>query len=383
MRETQNIVSIAHKASNTVKTMHKLSVHLVVYNSEKYLPYCLEALHNQSFKDFSVLIIDNCSSDETIAIIEDFLKNPMHKFLEERTTIIKNAKNIGFASAHNQAIQWTKSEVICLMNPDILMDQDYFKHCVEFLDQHPTTAAVSGALFQWDFNQCVSNESDSSLTEYGKTDRIDTLGLELTRKHKVLEISQEPLPDHPFEVFGVSGALPLYKRSALQAVQVPLFEKSFKIYLNQTKPKLYEYFDTDFFCYKEDVDLAYRFRLFGFSAYTVPKARAWHDRTGLARSNLSTIKNRRAKSAFVNYHSYKNHLFALIKNVPSRILIRYFFQICFYELTKFFYILLFEYKTFRSFKEILQLLPKMIKKRAFIERASGKNGWRSIEPWLS
>jgi GT2 family glycosyltransferase len=160
-----------------------------------------------------------------------------------------------------------------------------------------------------------------------------------------------------------------------------LITKSFKIYLNQTKPKLYEYIDTDFFCYKEDVDLAYRLRLFGFSAYTVPKARAWHDRTARANS-ASTIKNRRAKSAFVNYHSYKNHLFTLIKNVPDRIFIRCFVQISFYELGKFFYILLFEYKTLRSFKKIIGLLPKMIKKRAYIKRATKENGWRYIEPWL-
>ena len=44
----------------------KLTVSLVTYNAERYLPYCLESLENQTFKDFSLIVIDNGSSDGTV-----------------------------------------------------------------------------------------------------------------------------------------------------------------------------------------------------------------------------------------------------------------------------------------------------------------------------
>ena len=351
----------------------KLSVHLITYNCQKYLRFCLKSLRDQMFQDFSVLIIDNASQDQTVHFIEQYLADPKNKIFAAKTKFIKNTKNLGFAGAHNQAIQWTKSDYVFMMNSDVILDLDYIKELISFLDDNDDAAAVAGAIYKWDFTK-VNQES------LGKTEQIDSLGLKLFSNHKIIELTDAIHQNKPQEVFGVSGALPIYSRNALELVRTPIFHPSFKFYLNQKAPELYEYFDNDFFCYKEDVDLAYRLRLFGFKFYLIPQAKAWHDRT--ASAGASTFKNRKNKSSFINYHSYKNHLYFLLKNIPNKIWQRHFYQILPYEAIKIIYLIFLEQKTLTAFKEIIKNLPKMLKKRMYIQKKAGAEAWRNIEQWI-
>ncbi|HCE86235.1 MAG TPA: hypothetical protein DEP08_00325 [Candidatus Jacksonbacteria bacterium] len=348
--------------------MPRVSINLIVYNGEKYLPFALSSIANQTFRDFSVLIIDNHSHDESIAFIEQFLEDPSHKELSSVTTLIKNRKNDGFAPAHNHAIHWSRSDYVFMMNQDVILGDRYLEELTNFLDARKDAAAASGMIFRWD------------LTTNCKTDSIDTLGLVLTNSHKVVEWRDYEDIKEPREVFGVSGALPMYRRSALEVVKTPMFQESSKLYGENRQATVYEYFDTDFFIYKEDVDLAYRLRLLGWSAYLVPGAIAWHDRTAAAK--MGTIPNRRKKSSFVNFYSYRNHLYFLIKNLQFPIFIRHAHRIIPYELAKFFYVLFFEPRTLRALPDFAKNLRKMLKKRLFIKKQSGKDGWKNIEKWL-
>ncbi|MBI4359601.1 MAG: glycosyltransferase [Candidatus Jacksonbacteria bacterium] len=355
--------------------MSKVSVHLIVYNGEKYLPFSLASLKNQSFKDFSVLIIDNASQDESVSMIESFLKGDVSHELALKTTLIKNRKNDGFAPAHNRAIQWSTSEYVFMMNQDVILDDSYLEELVNFLDSRPEAAAASGTIFRWNFEEM--NDS-SGLTERGKTDSIDTLGLIIDPSHMVVEWRDPENIQTPREVFGVSGALPMYRRSALEAAKVPVFRKRSKLYGDGSD--VFEYFDTDFFAYKEDVDLAYRLKLLGYRAYLAPLARAWHDRTAAAKTGA--FSNRRKKSAFINFHSYRNHLYFLIKNVSFPIFIRHAHNILLYETVKFFYILFFEQSTLCAFADLAKNFSRMLKKRRYIQKKLGKEGWKNVERWL-
>ncbi len=231
------------------------------------------------------------------------------------------------------------------MNQDVILDKNYLKSIVAFLDDNPLAASVSGKVYQWDFDKIDAMVTDNApLTGQGKTDKIDSLGLKILPHHKVIELTDKHFPDTfwkelPQEIFGVSGALAVYRRQALETSKIPLFFKSFKLYINQTKPKLYEYFDNDFFSYKEDVDIAYRLRLMGFKSYLVPQAVAWHDRSAVSGSTIR--KSRNSKSKFINRHSFKNHFYFLFKNVPAKIWLRFFHRIIVYEFFKFLYILIF------------------------------------------
>lgn len=359
--------------------MPKVSIHLITYNGEKYLPYSLDSLEKQIFKDFSILIIDNCSCDNTREILTKYLNNPKHAFLAQVTKVIYNKRNIGFAPAHNQAILWTKSDYVLMMNQDVILEAAYIERLVDCMQTHPTCAAATGLLYQWKFDE-------------GKTNAIDSIGLKIFPNHKVVELQDAALlsaykQTNPIEVFGVSGALPLYRRIFLEESKVPLFDTPFKSYALHTQENvnnrsiLYEYFDNDFFVYKEDVDLSYRLRLFGYGAYLVPQAVAWHDRGASQKTTL--LKNRKQKSNFVNYHSYKNHLYFLFKNVPLALWFRHAHKILIYEIGKIAYITLFERKTLAGLKEVVKNALKMNKKRKYIQKKAGPYAWKNIQPWLA
>jgi len=75
----------------------RVSVNIVAWNGMKFIPELLESIFAQTFVDFSVLIVDNGSSDGAEAYVREHF--PQVAFL-------RNARNLGFAPAHNQAIRY-------------------------------------------------------------------------------------------------------------------------------------------------------------------------------------------------------------------------------------------------------------------------------------
>lgn len=324
--------------------MNKISINLVTWNGDRYIEDCLRSVFAQTYKDFSIIIIDNGSTDRTLEII-----NESYPHLK----IVKHKENIGFAKAHNQAIHWTKSDYILCLNQDIVLEPDFLEKAVQFMDSESLVGALTGRL-----QRLQSGE---------KTKYIDSTGLKIFRSYKVLDRDSgevAKIDEASEEVFGVSGACPIYRRKALEEV----------MYQN-------EYFDEDFFSYKEDVDLAHRLRWAGWQAFYLPSAVAYHDRSvGSEKSEqrgFQIIKNRQKKSKFANYYSYKNHIYFLLKNLP-----RLSWSVFWYELAKFFYILFFETRTVKGWGEILKNWQKMRNKRKVIMR-NKKMEKEDLQKWLN
>jgi len=108
------------------------------------------------------------------------------------------------------------------------------------------------------------------------------------------------------EIFGVSGAGSLYRKEALESIK---FEN--------------EYFDEDFFMYKDDIDVSWRLRWQGWKLYCITDAVFWHGRTsggisekvkGFKNRLLSVIRNERAKPLYIKKLSFKNQQLLLLKN---------------------------------------------------------------------
>jgi len=315
----------------------KVAINIVTWNSEKYLPFCLESIFKQTYQDFSILVIDNASTDNTVKFIQN--NYPEIK-------IVKNRKNLGFAKAHNQAIAWTDSDYVLCLNPDVILEENFLEGIVKFMDEYPLIGAVSGKLLSWDF------DSQSLLTKPKKSDRLDSTGLAILKSHQAIDRAQGEIDSQKFseikEIFGPSGAAPVYRREALEDIKL-----------------MGEYFDEDFFIYKEDIDLAYRLRLRGWFSYFFPQSIAYHQRRAKIqeKGTLATIKNRSLKSEFVNYHSYKNHLYTLIKNEFLVNIFLYFPWIFWYEFKKLIYLICCERKTLMAWREIIKKLRKMLYKR--------------------
>lgn len=91
----------------------KVSVVIPVYNAEKTLSECLGSLQAQAFRDFEVVFVDDCSTDESPVI--------MCRFLEESGLpgrIIRQEKNGGVAAARNRGLDEAKGEYLCFLDAD-------------------------------------------------------------------------------------------------------------------------------------------------------------------------------------------------------------------------------------------------------------------------
>ncbi|MCX6784511.1 MAG: glycosyltransferase family 2 protein [Candidatus Komeilibacteria bacterium] len=328
---------------------HKVTVQLVTHNSEKFLPFLLSSLAAQTYAAFDVLILDNASTDQTVR----FLREHYPRF-----QLITSQKNLGFAKAHNQMFGWHKAEYILFLNHDLILDKNYLAQAVALLDSQPQVAAVGGKLLRWDYE---TNE---------KTNVLDSAGLTVYKNHRVIDrgAGEEDQKQYntPGEVFGVSGALFLARRSALEAVRLP-------------QGTGFEYFDQDFISYKEDVDLMYRFRLAGWQVYYLPSSLAWHERALKPADNLRL--NRQNRSQLFNRYSYRNHLAVILKNEFWGNLWRQALHIFWYEFKKIGWLLIFEQKTLGGLKDFFRQLPTWLKKRNYIKNNIKKITSQELAKW--
>lgn len=309
--------------------MATVSVCIVTYNSESDIHTCLEAVGKQSYPIESIVIIDNASADRTVEVIKSYERNGLNLVL------IENEINNGFAGGQNQAISSSQSDYVLVLNPDVKLHEDYVQHLVVELEQDQQAGSATGKL--------VSGSD---------RDIIDSTGLVigLLRQAKDRGAGDEAARwEDPANIFGTSGAASLYARRMITDISIAG-----------------EFFDEQFFAYKEDVDVAWRAQLLGWKAKYVPEAQAIHAR-GWKQGG------RRQIPLFVRQHSYNNRFFMLIKN--ETLSLKSFIQIpaiLVMELIKLAYILLREPDLMSTWPQIIRQVPDMLKKRAIIRKKQKK-----------
>ena len=96
----------------------KVSIISAIYNREKYLIRFINSIQKQKFNDIEIIFIDDCSSDNSIKIIENFQK------FDKRILVIKNKKNKGTFICRNLGVLKSKGEFLILPDPDDILSQD-------------------------------------------------------------------------------------------------------------------------------------------------------------------------------------------------------------------------------------------------------------------
>jgi len=99
----------------------KVSVIVPVYNVEPYLRRCLDSLVNQTLKGIEIICINDCSPDNSLAILEEYAEK------DERIKIIDFKKNQGVSIARNTGMEMAKGEYIGMVDPDDYVDLDYYE----------------------------------------------------------------------------------------------------------------------------------------------------------------------------------------------------------------------------------------------------------------
>ena len=95
----------------------KISVIIPLYNAEKYLPMCLESLAIQTFADFEVIVVDDCSTDSSVAVAENFLSR-----FDGRLKIISLPQNTGSGAVpRNEGLKFSRGEYVFFMDSDDML----------------------------------------------------------------------------------------------------------------------------------------------------------------------------------------------------------------------------------------------------------------------
>jgi GT2 family glycosyltransferase len=299
--------------------MVKVAVNIVTFNSVSDIAACLESLKQQTFSDFGIHILDNASADDTLKVIEPF----------EVDYLMRSPVNTGFCKAHNELARRFPSEYVLFLNPDTILRPAFIEELVRALDPRPDAASASGKLLRMD----------------GKT--VDSTGIIMLREQRHLDRGAGE-PDigqfeTPGDIFGPSGAAAIYRRRALDEAAING-----------------QYFDEDFFAYREDADLAWRCRLMGWNSIYVPSAVAQHRRR-------VTPERRATLSKVINYHSVKNRFLLRINNMTWSLYRRDFWKITKRDAAVIGYVALREWSSIRAFFYVMRHLPRLVRKRGMIQ----------------
>jgi len=233
-------------------------------NGAHLLPNCLDSLTHQSYPNLEVIVADGASTDATAHLLAS--RYPSVRLLTLR-------RNLGFAGNVNAGLRTARGEVLCLLNNDAQADADWVAACVDALALHSSAGSVASKVLYAD----------------GRT--INSAGYLLGRDGAARQRGNGFFDgaewDTPSSVFGASGGAAAYRRAMLADVGL---------------------FDEAFFMYLEDVDLAFRAHLLGWSACYEPAARATH------------VGGASGGGKLESYYNGRNLIRLIAKDVPDGLL---------------------------------------------------------------
>ncbi|MBD0379709.1 glycosyltransferase family 2 protein [Paenibacillus sedimenti] len=306
--------------------MKTVSVHIVTYNSVNYLDECLQAVADQDYPIKQVIVVDNASTDGTVDKLTRWLY-----FCD----VVGNSVNNGFAGGHNQAIQLSEADYCLILNPDVTLQPGYVRTLITAMDDDHAIGSSTGKLLF---------KSNQSL--------VDSTGLVINKARRAFDRgANEPSRTYQQagEVFGISGAAAMYARKMIDDISVKG-----------------EFFDEDFFAYKEDVDVAWRAQLMGWKAYFEPAAIAYHER-GWKEGGRSS------KPLFVRRLSYINRYKMIFKNDRFLYAIKHIIPLLIYEVLSFAYALIREPKLLVAWASFFRNLSDLVEKRRIIQSKKRTN----------
>jgi GT2 family glycosyltransferase len=238
---------------------------VVSWNAAQQLPGCLAALDAQDHADLDVVVVDNASDDGTAEVLAEAEGAPRRHPLR----VVRNATNRGFAGAVNDGLAVTDAEAVLFCNVDISAASDLVSRCVAALEAEPRRGSIQPKL------QREVRTADGRPV-------LDTTGHVLTTARLVRNRGEGEIDDGrhdvPGEVFGVSGALALHRRAMLDDVAWRRADGG------------REHLTEDLFAYFDDVELDWRARLLGWSAWYEPAAGGTNERGGAGPRRTPTVE---------------------------------------------------------------------------------------------
>jgi hypothetical protein len=128
-----------------------LSVLMPAYNAEKFLESSVYSVLEQTFDNFELLVVDDCSSDATPKILSN-IKDP-------RLRVIRNVKNLGVVGALNRAAAEARGSYFARIDADDLCFPTRFAKQIEFLERNPNIFLLGTATFNLEVGRITPGRS--------------------------------------------------------------------------------------------------------------------------------------------------------------------------------------------------------------------------------
>jgi len=303
---------------------------VVNWNGRTFLEDCLQSLRRQTYRSFSITLVDNGSTDGSVEFVSG-------RFPEVRVIALR--ENLGFAGANNFALKDLTTPYAALLNNDAIADPRWLGSLVEALEQ--TKEAGFAA---------------SKMLRYNRREVIDRCGDGYTRAGSgLLRGSGEPAGHYSRRewIFGACAGAALYRASMLEDIGL---------------------FNGDFFLLYEDVDLSFRAQLKGHKCLYVPEAVVYH------KGSSSLVHD----SPLSVYYGHRNLEWVYIQNMPARLIPRTIIPHLIYNIAALCYFVMhgrgIDY--LRAKKDALKGLKPALKKRRQIQNtrtADDTSIWKLLD----
>lgn len=245
-----------------------ISVIIPNWNGARYLPTCLDSLRRQTHTDCETIVVDNASTDESVALIA-------RDYPEVR--LLRLPTNRGLTGGVNAGIAVAQGETIALLNNDTEADPHWLAELARAIAAHPEAGMAASKMLLFDRRDIIHSAGD-----FYRTDGVP--GNRGVWQHDKGQFDrQEP-------VFSACGGACAYRRAMLDDVGL---------------------LDESLFMYLEDVDLAWRAQLRGYGCIYVPTAIVYH--------RLSATGG----GPIASFYCGRNFIAIIVKDVPGAIIRRH------------------------------------------------------------
>jgi len=135
-----------------MKAMPLFSILIANYNSEKYIREAIESCLNQTYKNIEIVIVDDCSNDESIKLIENFKS--------ESIKLFKNSKNMGCGYTKRRCVEESKGEILGFLDDDDVLDCNAVECMVNMHAKNYKAALIFSTYYDCDESMSIISKHD-------------------------------------------------------------------------------------------------------------------------------------------------------------------------------------------------------------------------------
>ena len=258
-----------------------VSIIILNWNGKELIRECIDSVLKSHYSPLEIILADNGSTDGSV----EFVRSQFPSVI-----ILENNENWGYAEGNNRGIKITQGKYVVTLNNDVVVDPDWLKKPIEYLENDPRIGSVCCRQMNY-YDQSVID----SLFHYPSPELI------FDREGHGEKYDPHSFASAPGYVIAPNGGSAVYRKSMFMELGG---------------------FDGNFFAYHDEADLSMRVFLFGWKCLYVPDSVVYH-KEGIS------FKKTKGKATY--YHE-RNRMWFIFKFFPCIFILKNFYPIFYDEL---------------------------------------------------